>query len=149
MDKEQFAWYLTGLTDGEGSFYLGVHHYKNSKSRPCLRTWFVINMNDIELPLIEKIKDYFQCGIITFHKPYKKSRRSVEFRVAKISDIINKIIPHFDRYPLIASKLQNYLIWKEIAYELNNKTHHSEEGWIKIVKMRENLNKNTKKNRKN
>jgi hypothetical protein len=45
------------------------------------------------------------------------------YRVDKLKDILEVIIPHFDKYPLITQKLADYILFKEIASLLNNKEH--------------------------
>ncbi len=43
------------------------------------------------------------------------------FKVTKLTDIVNVIIPHFNQYPLVTSKQLNFLGFKKIALMLNTK----------------------------
>ena len=58
--------------------------------------------------ILELIKIYFGgVGII-----YKHKDNSVQYQVNKLEELIDIIIPHFDKYSLITQK-------KEIFYYLN------------------------------
>jgi len=48
---------------------------------------------------LERIKDFFGVGSIVIHKD-----NMVSYRVSKLSDILNVIIPHFTNYPLQSAK---------------------------------------------
>lgn len=57
------------------------------------------------------------------------------YRVTKISDIINIIIPHFLSFPLLTRKKISFTLWCEAIaiYLLKNKAHKHEEGLIEIL----------------
>jgi len=52
-----------------------------------------------------------------------------------------KIIPHFNKYPLLTKKEKDFLLFKEIVNLLNNKIHFTLEGIQKIVNLRASINK--------
>ena len=58
-------------------------------------------MHEKDRPLILAIQNYFG-GIGYISKPNKAS--TVEFRVSTLKDLVNVILPHFDKYPLISKK---------------------------------------------
>lgn len=61
---------------------------------------------------------------------------AIDFRVAKLFDIAEKIIPFFDKYPIIGVKSQDYEDFKRVAELMKNKVHLTPEGLeeIRIVK---------------
>jgi hypothetical protein len=61
--------------------------------------------------------------------------------VSTHKDILNKIIPHFDKYPLITQKLIDYHIFKEILLKISRREHLTESGLQAIVNLRANLNR--------
>jgi hypothetical protein len=63
------------------------------------------------------------------------------FKVSSMSQIIEVIIPHFERYPLITQKLADYLIFKKIVDKIRLKEHLTKEGVREIVGLKANLNK--------
>jgi hypothetical protein len=86
--------------------------------------------------LLLNIKSFFnKIGAITYNKDV------VIYRVQKLYDIINIIIPHFNKYSLITQKQSDFLIFKEIVYLMSNSQHLNKEGIIKILSLKASLNK--------
>jgi hypothetical protein len=82
-------------------------------------------MHERDRPLILWIKKFYDdIGYIS--KPNNYS--IVEFRVSILNDIINVIIPHFDKYTLITKKYYDYIIVKQINLLMLNKVHNTLEG---------------------
>jgi hypothetical protein len=90
-----------------------------------------------DTPLIESVRKYFgNIGYITI----STVRNTVEFRVSTIKEIVNVIIPHFDKYPLITKKASDYLLFKQIVLYIVDKKHLTSEGLQAIVNLRASLN---------
>lgn len=105
-------WYVTGFSDGEAAFTY-------SKARKGLSLYFAIKVNSEERKLIEQIRDFFGVGKIYEVKPTPPRAYSgftgaaVYYRITKI-DELDRIVQHFDKYPLHGKKLESYQIWREI-----------------------------------
>ena len=63
------------------------------------------------------------------------------YRVKKLNDIINIIIPHFNKYPLISQKYGDFIIFKNIVELINKSEHLNKDGILKIVNLKASLNK--------
>jgi NADH:ubiquinone oxidoreductase subunit K len=130
-------WFITGLFDAESSFVVTI--LKNSKYKTGwnVQARVQIKMHEKDRPLILAIQNYFG-GIGYVSKPNKAS--TVEFRVSTLKDLVNIILPHFDKYPLISKKGIDYLLFKQIVLLMLNEGHHTLEGIKKIVNIRASLN---------
>jgi len=99
-------------------------------------------MHEIDRDLMEKFSNFFSSlegGSIGYiSKPSNNS--TVEFRVSTLNDIVNVIIPHFDKYPLITKKHADYILFKQIINLMVNKEHNTLEGIKKIVNIKASLN---------
>ena len=107
--------------------------------------------NKRDLPLIIKIQEYF--GGIGNISHYTKNN-AVQFIVADLKSINERIIPQFDTYVFCGNKLTNYLIWTlrprpkdlvlgrkgEILMLVNSKAHLTTEGLKTIEGLKSNLN---------
>jgi hypothetical protein len=62
------------------------------------------------------------------------------YRVNKLKDILEIIIPHFDKYPLATQKLADYMLFKEIVSLMKNKEHLTLDGLNKILSYKASLN---------
>lgn len=101
--------------------------------------------------ILYEIQDFFNCGYIALSNKAGIDKRGLngkeryQFRVRSIGDIINIIIPHFDKYPLHTEKLLDYQDWKKVAYMVNKGEHLTLEGLKKIEQIKLNMNHNRKK----
>jgi hypothetical protein len=55
---------------------------------------------------LESIKDYFGVGIVNL----ENNTKSASYKILSVTDLINVIIPQFDKYPLISQKQADYLL---------------------------------------
>ena len=62
------------------------------------------------------------------------------FRITSPKQILDKIIPHFDKYNLITKKGADYLLFKQILVLVDQGEHLKVEGLQKIVNIRASLN---------
>jgi hypothetical protein len=56
--------------------------------------------------ILKDLYDYYNCGSIVIDN---RRANAFKFQVNKIDDLINLIIPHFDKYPLVGSKQLDFL----------------------------------------
>jgi hypothetical protein len=57
------------------------------------------------------------------------------------SELVSRVIPFFDRYPLRGVKRRNYDLWKQAVYWMEAGEHLTPEGFEKIQSLRMQLNK--------
>lgn len=69
-----------------------------------------------------------------------KFKDTCTYHVNSLGHIIEKILTHFDHYPLVTQKLADYILFKEIVILMNNKEHVTLEGLNKIISLRASLN---------
>jgi hypothetical protein len=93
---------------------------------------FEINLDkkDIAiLPAVGGVRDYFGVGSV-----YSSPNRSLcVYRVNKIDDIINVIIPHFVDYPLLTKKYSDFVLWSKVVNIISNKEHLTPTGFNTIL----------------
>jgi hypothetical protein len=121
-------WWVTGITDGEGSFSVSMTHRSSgdlSRVRgPKINVTFKIDQKEDSAGILYDVSRFFECGtVVVDNRGYKS------FKVSNIDLIINHIIPHFDKYPLITSKQLNYLSFKSIVLLLKKKEHLTTDGF--------------------
>ena len=63
------------------------------------------------------------------------------FVVSKFNDIIEKVIPFFDKYPILGNKSLDYLDFKNTALLVENKEHLTKEGYEKILLLKAGMNR--------
>ena len=126
--------WLTGFTDGEGSFSISIVKSRERKVGWMVLISFQINLHERDLAILQQIKNYFGVG-----KIYKQGLQSYRYSVHSVKDF-QVIILHFDQYPLLTQKLADYLLFKEVLDLILNKEHLTKEGLKKIVAIKGSMN---------
>ena len=130
--------WLAGFTTAEGSFMVRVMDRPNSRTQVLLRFKLTqhpfpsrgggpIPDGDTDEQLMRSLVDYLDCGKIYV------SVRSVDFIVTKFSDITNKLVPFFGKYPIQGIKLLNYLDFLKVWQLMKNDLHLTSEG-VKLIR---------------
>lgn len=130
--------WLAGFVDGEGFFYVGVSKSKNVISGFSVSVEFAVSQHIRDEVLLTKFIDYLLCGRIS-----KANSRpdSLTFTVRKLSDIKDKIIPFFQKYPLQGEKSRDFLDFCKVVKIMEDKSHLTELGIKRIKSIKSGMNK--------
>lgn len=133
--------YIVGFVDGEGCFCISFN--KNGKRIPEVRLMFEIELREDDEPILHEIRKVLDCGKV-YHLDYPRYARwmpHVKLKVSNFSDISQKVIPFFKKYPLQAKKLHQFEIFCEAAKMIQAKEHLTVKGVEKIqaLKYRDSL----------
>lgn len=114
-----FGHWLSGFTDGEGSFTCHLRTYQDC-STLVPQTDFQICLRADDLQILEGIRAYLGCGNISFRNVPKKrlstnTKPTVQYRVKRLPDLMDYVIPHFETYPLRAKKARDFETWKQMV----------------------------------
>lgn len=71
------------------------------------------------------------------------NRQNVTFSVRSIDEIVEVLLPLFDKHPLRGSKLAGYNIFKAVVLMIKEKKHLTLEGMIQILNLSYFMNKDT------
>jgi hypothetical protein len=95
---------------------------------------FQITQQSRDKFLMERLVSYLGCGFIS------ERGDIVDFQVTKFMDITDKIIPFFEKYPIIGVKLDNYNDFCKVAKLIRDKEHLTVEGLEKIRLLKSKMN---------
>jgi hypothetical protein len=129
--------FVTGFSDAESSFVVTILKNPRYKIGWNVQARFQIKLHEKDRALLLLIQNYFQ-GIGYISKINNKS--TVEFRVSDITSLKNIILPHFDKYPLLTNKYQDFFIFKQIVLLMSENKHTNLEGLKEILEQRASLN---------
>lgn len=135
-DKLNPYW-ITGFTDAEGCFLLLVR-----KSPKCNTGWqiepnFTINLHARDKNLLHLIHNYFEgVGRIS-----KERNSCCDFTIGCLDQIITKVLPHFDKYPLNTQKHSDYLLFKKAVLIIKERKHLTFGGLQNIINIRASINR--------
>lgn len=117
---------------GDGCFTVNI-----SSNTKQITAYYIIELHKREVPLLSSIQKFFR-GVGSTN--IALSRNTARFSISKKSDLISKVLPHFDAHKLEGNKLKNYLIFREIVLLLGSKAHLTQKGFDKIKLLKEGLN---------
>jgi len=143
LNKDNIGYFISGFTEGEGSFNISLRRKPDYKLGWQVVMSFNISQKDVlVLNLIQKT---LNCGIIKT----RKIDNLHSFDVTNSSDLTEKVIPFFKKYPLLSeSKKRNFSIFCEISYLMKRGKHRNESGLKRILNLREKINEGKGRTRK-
>lgn len=144
LKLELNPYHISGFTQADGSFHVDISKHSSSKLK--LRVTrvpkLILTQHEDSLELLEAIKNYFGCGYLT----YNKKRQEYNYIINSMPKIKEKVIPHFEKYPIKSAKLISYKKFKEVVLMMENKEHLTVEGLAKIIEIAYSQNKSSSRN---
>ena len=137
LENKIYPYYVTGLSDVEASFILSIYKKKDSKTGWQVQPVFAIHMHIKDIDLLKSIQSFFGVGVLVSSKTTNSARYSVN----SLKDLINIIIPHFDKYPLLTQKRADFFLFKSAVLLIEQKKHLTVGGLHEIVNIRASMNK--------
>jgi len=129
--------WIAGFTDAECCFYVKLSNSKTTKTGKVVSLVFNIAQHSRDALLLAKLRKPLGCG--NFIEDSKTQVCIIS--ITKLSDLLLKIIPLFNEYPLQGSKKLDFMDFFNIAELLKNKAHFSEQGLDLILKIKNGMNK--------
>lgn len=143
LSEEELGFFIAGFVEGEGSFNVSLRRKADYKV-----SWQVVmsfNVSQKDPTVLKLIQKRLNCGIIKV----RKHDGLFSFDTTNPSDIIHKVIPFFEKYPVLSvSKRKNFSIFCKIARLMENGEHRNPVGLKKILELRETLNEGKGRKRK-
>ena len=109
--------WLAGFTSGEGSFMIKIRASKTLFVGFQVIIVFQLTQHARDENLMKSFISFFQCGTI------RKNRTWIDYRVTRLEDILNKIIPFFKKYPLRGVKALDFKDFCRAAELMKEKKH--------------------------
>ena len=104
-DNRLNPWFVTGLSDSEGTFTIIIDKNQKRKLGWRVQAKFQIGLHKRDLGLLLQVKEFFgSIGSIGL------SENMVFYSVSSVKDLTNTIIPHFEKYPLLTQKAADHLL---------------------------------------
>ena len=129
LRTRDIAEYISGYVDGEGCFSVSF-----TKRTRFLIGWetkpsFSVSQNHDRAEVLYLMQDYFGAGFM--RRDF--SDNTLKFEIRKIDDLVSKVIPHFEKYPLLSGKQYDFLLFKRICLLMKEEQHKTLEGLENIT----------------
>lgn len=127
MKKASIPEWVTGFVDAEGCFFVGVHKHPGTSTGYRIQVEFSVKQHSKDIDLLYALKQHFQCGSVGVNK-----QNIAYWRVSKVSDLLNHVRPHFERYPLQTKRSVEFTKFVEICTLLQDRVHWTPEGFEQV-----------------
>ena len=133
--------YISGFVDGEGCFCVSFQ----PSGRHCMgwevRPSFSVSQNADRAQLLYVIKEKWECGSI---RP-DRSDKTLKFEVRNVRELVSRVIPHFEAFPLMSSKQLDFDRFAKVCRFIGDDQHRELEGFREIVRLSMEMNPSGKR----
>jgi hypothetical protein len=129
-------WFVTGLSEGEGCFCVSFALRSKLRTGLEVRPSFSLSLNEKDLELLRDLQMFFGCGWIR----ESKSDRTFKYEARSVQDLLDPIIPHFERYPLRGSKAKSFVAFANVCRMVEQGDHLRRDGLCQIIEIAYEMN---------
>jgi hypothetical protein len=150
--------WIIGFVDGEGCFSLGVIKQSDKKEETRIRRGyklgiqisheFAVTQGEKSLKSLLSIKDFFGVGSVYINRRHDNHKENLyRYVVRKRSELLNVIIPLFEKNHLQTQKIDDFRIFAQGVKSMNKGLHLKKKGLISLLLKIEKMNhKKSKQN---
>jgi hypothetical protein len=134
--REFLSAYISGYVDGEGCFTVSIAPRARLLVGWEVRPGFSVSQNGDRAEVLHAIRTYFGCGSI---RP-DRSDRTLKWETRRLEDLLERVIPHFDRYPLLSGKRYDFDRFASVCRLMAAGAHRRRDGLVEIVELVQEMN---------
>ena len=139
--REFLSAYISGYADGEGCFTVSISPRAKLRAGWEVRPSFSVSQNGDRAEVLYAIEAYFGCGSI---RP-DRSDRTLKWETRRLEDILGRIVPHFEQWPLMSGKQDDFERFAAVSRLMAGGAHRSREGLVRIVELAREMNPSGKR----
>jgi len=128
--------YISGYVDGEGCFTVSFSPRTKLLMGWEVRPRFSVSQNAGRAEVLATIREYFGCGGL---RP-DRSDKTLKYEVRDLASLLAKVIPHFEKYPLMSSKRRDFEKFATVCRLLERRMHLTREGLREIASVAVTMN---------
>jgi hypothetical protein len=139
--REFLSAYISGYADGEGCFTVSISPRAKLLVGWEVRPSFSVSQNGDRAEVLRALQAYFGCGSI---RP-DRSDKTLKWETRGLEDILGRVIPHFERYPLLSGKQLDFERFSAVCHLQATGAHRNRAGLIEIVELARGMNPSGKR----
>jgi hypothetical protein len=133
--------YISGYVDGEGCFTVSFSPRAKLRSGWEVRPSFSVSQNSDRAEVLLALREHFKCGGF---RP-DRSDKTLKYEVRDLVSLLTRVIPHFERYPLMSSKRRDFEKFATICRMLERRWHLTDAGLREIAILAVTMNSSGKR----
>jgi hypothetical protein len=136
-----FPAYLSGYFDGEGCFTVSISPRAKLKVGWEVRPSASVSQNEDCSQVLHLVESYFGCGAIRSDP----SDKTVKWEVRSLPLLLERVIPHFERWPMLSAKQRDFESFAAICGRMEYGSHLTSAGLAEIVEIAAGMNPSGKR----
>jgi hypothetical protein len=141
FSREFLSAYISGYVDVEGCFTVSISPRASLRAGWEVRPSFSVSQNGDRAEVLHALKGHFGCGSI---RP-DRSDRTLKWETRRLEDLLDRIIPHFERFPLLSGKRLDFERFAGVCRLIAVGAHRNRAGLIGIVELARVMNPSGKR----
>jgi LAGLIDADG endonuclease len=144
----EFRGWVTGFVDGEGCFSIGFVRQPGGLRRSGYRTGyqvaheFAVTQGGRSLPCLHDLREFFGVGQVIVNRRHDNHREHLHrYVVRRRVDLLETIIPFFQKYPLRSSKQEDFEKFARCVELIAGGSHTTPAGLIEIAEIAQTMNR--------
>ena len=129
VNQIDYPGWITGFTDGEGCFSISFSKRTKSSVGVEVQPSFSVGQKAHSRESLEKIQSYLKCGSIR----YSKKDGLYKYEIRNLTDLVDKVIPFFEKYPLETAKQKSFETFSQICRSIKQGHHLNSTGITEII----------------
>ena len=138
---QEIGWYLSGYTDGEGSFCVSFSPRRKLRIGLEVRPSFSVSQNSDRSEVLKLFQQTLGCGTI---RP-DRSDKTFKFEIRGLNDLVEKVIPFFKRFPLKSSKNRDFELFAQVCQLMNKGEQRKSFGLKRLIRLAVQMNTSGKR----
>jgi hypothetical protein len=134
--REFLSAYISGYVDGEGCFTVSISPRAKLAVGWEVRPSLSVSQNGDRAEVLQFIQAHFGCGSI---RP-DRSDKTLKWETRRLEDILDRVIPHFEAYPLLSGKRFDFERFVSVCQLMAAGDHRTRAGLINIVELVSGMN---------
>ena len=145
--QERLIGWITGFVDGEGCFSINLTRQPHRSNRRGYRTGFqvahqfVVTQGARSVECLQTMHQFFGVGRLHCNRRHDNHKEDLyQFVVCRRSDLLQRIIPFFQRYPLRTAKRSDFAKFVRCMRIIELNAHLTVRGLIAIAEIIQTMN---------
>ena len=129
--REFLSAYISGYIDEEGCFTVSISPRAKLVAGWEVRPSLSVSQNGDRAEVLQLIQAHFGCGSI---RP-DRSDKTLKWETRRLENILDRVIPHFERYPLLSGKRSDFERFAQVCHFMATGGHRRRAGLIRVVEL--------------
>jgi hypothetical protein len=137
--QERLESYIAGFVDGEGCFHVAIQRNPSTRVGWQLVPEFRISQDVSRVNVLDLARQSIGCGLLRENHKGSNDHTYV-LVVRRREDLLHKVIPFFERNPLLSCKQEEFSTFARIVRAMANGEHLVGAGFERLVAQALNMN---------